>query len=286
MKARQSALLDTAHHVKAFLDENATVVGPNIMSARRNFDDAVTQLSTMAVTQMGGVIAARGATAHQRALRSTLRNAHMKSITQVAKIALPDVPQIQQLAVTTKNLSGSALVAAAQSMADAAEPYASVFTANGLPDDFIAQLRAAADAVTTSATGRQLTKASTTGATSGMVAQETRVRTLLKLINALVVPKLGTDATLLSKWRAARAIDHQTPIVPVPSAASSPTASPSAGSTPSTSGIPASPTSAATPAATTPPSTTPPGTTPAAAAPAETTQPVTTAPASTAPANS
>ena len=212
----------------------------------------------MAVTQMGGVIAARGATARQRALRATLRNAHMKAITQVAKLALPDVPEIQQLAVTTKNLSGAALVAAAHSMADAAEPYAGTFTEHGLPDNFVAQLRAAADAVTESATGKELTKATTSGATSGMRAQETRVRTLLKLINALVVPKLGTDATVLSKWKSARAIDHQTPIVPVPSTvASPPVSTPAAGATPA-SPTPGSTTPAGTPPVSTTPASTPP----------------------------
>ena len=160
--------------------------------------------------------------------------------------------------MTTKNLSGAALVAAAQSMADAAQPYASVFTQNGLPDDFVAQLRGAADAVTESATGRELTKATTSGATSGMRAQETRVRTLLKLINALVVPKLGTDATLLSKWRAARAIDHQSQIVPVPASVGSlTTTSSSAGTTPAST-TPASTTPAATPPVSTTQASTPP----------------------------
>src|SRR6185312_12110645 len=105
MKGRQSVLLDTAQHVQGFLDENATVLGPNITSARRNFDDAVSQLTAMAVTQSGGVIASRGATALQRALRSNLRNGHMKAVAQVAKIALPNVPEIQELAATTKNMS-------------------------------------------------------------------------------------------------------------------------------------------------------------------------------------
>lgn len=222
MKARQSTLLETAHHVQAFLDANAAVIGPTIASARRNFDDAVAQLTAMSVTQMGGVIASRGATARQRALRASLRNGHMKAITQVAKLALPDAPEISQLAVTTQHLSAPALVSAAHAMADAAEKYTTVFTQNGLPDTFTAELRAAADAVTESATGREFTKASTSGAVQGMQAQETRVRTLLKLLNALVVPKLGTDVTLLTAWKVARAIEHQSPIVPVPASVATP----------------------------------------------------------------
>jgi hypothetical protein len=217
MRARQSALIDTAHHVQAFLDANATLIGANIHPARQNLDDAVTQLTTMAATQSGGIMAAKGATARQKALRATLRNNYMKPVATVAKLLLPDVPEIGALEVKTKNMSTTQLVAAAHGMADAAESYAAVFTQHGLPDDFVAQLRNAADAVTASAAGRQATQATTSGAVSGMLAQESRVRSLLKLINALVVPKLGTNATLLAQWKAARAISPGTPINPVPS---------------------------------------------------------------------
>ena len=51
MRVRQGQLLDTARHVQAFLDDNAALIGPTIASSRRNLDDVVSQLTTMAVTQ-------------------------------------------------------------------------------------------------------------------------------------------------------------------------------------------------------------------------------------------
>jgi hypothetical protein len=146
----------------------------------------------------------------------------MAAITQVAKIALPNVPEISELAVSTQHLSGQALVAAAHGMADAAEKYASILTQYGLPDDFVAQLRSAADAVTQLGIGRNQASTDVKAATASMRAQESRVRRLLKLLNALVVPRLGTDPELLTKWQTARAIEHQTPIVPVPASVGSP----------------------------------------------------------------
>jgi hypothetical protein len=273
MKARTSTVLNTAHNVQGFMDQNEAVLGPNITSARRNLDDAVDQLTAMAVSQASGVIASRGATAFQQALRSNLRNGHMKAIAQVAKIALPDVPEIQQLAVPAGNLSGPALVTAAHGMADAAEKYTSVFTQHGMADDFIPQLRSAADAVTQSAIGRNLTKSNTVSATFGIRAQEKRVRTLVKLLNALIVPKLGTNATLLSKWRAARAIDHQSPIVPVPSTVASASGTAAAGNS-NTPAAGSTGTTGSTPAGSTPPA----STTPAGSSPASTT-PVSSPPA-------
>ncbi|HEX4682414.1 MAG TPA: hypothetical protein VH277_06895 [Gemmatimonadaceae bacterium] len=73
MKARQGDVLNTAHHVQGFMDENGAVLGPNLTNARRSFDAAVNQLTAMAVSQSGGIIASRGATARQQALRSNLR---------------------------------------------------------------------------------------------------------------------------------------------------------------------------------------------------------------------
>ena len=264
MKARQSVLLETARNVQAFLDANTAVIGPTITSARQNLDDAVTQLTAMAVTQESSKTSSKGATSLQIKLRVSLRNNFMKPVATVAKLFAADVPEINALAMPKKQLSSAALVAAAQAMADAAEKYTETFVKNGLPQDFVAQLRAAADAVTSAITGRQTHVASTAGATSGLAQQESRVRSLLKLINALVVPKLGTDMVLLSQWKVARAIDHTKAITPTPTSVSgggfTVSSTPSASAASGTTGASAAASSAST-------STTSPG---SAAAPAPT----------------
>jgi hypothetical protein len=258
MRARQSVLLDTARHVQGFLDDHAALLGPNIASSRRNLDDAVSQLTAMSITQTGGTIASRGATARQRSLRTSLRNNNMKPVAAVAKLMLPDVPEFAALTMPVKQLASTQLVAAAHAMADAAQLHEAIFTSAGMSDDFIAQLRAAADAVTTSLDARQKTVATSTSATSGLKAQETRVRNLFKLINALIVPKLGTDVVLLAQWKATKAIIHRTPIVPTPLPPATPPATDgttSTGSTPSTDG--STSTGSTTPASTPAPVSTP-----------------------------
>ena len=49
MKTAQSGRLKTAHHVQEFMHGNATVLGPNVTSARRSLHDAVDQLTATAV---------------------------------------------------------------------------------------------------------------------------------------------------------------------------------------------------------------------------------------------
>jgi hypothetical protein len=67
---------------------------------------------------------------------------------------------------------------------------------------------------------RQQALAATSGAISGMRDQERRLRNLLRLINALVIPKLGSNAALLAQWKVARAITRKSTISTVPSSVS------------------------------------------------------------------
>jgi hypothetical protein len=238
MRIRQSVVLDTARHVQAFLDDNADVVGPAVASSRRNLDDVVAQLTTMAATQNTAKMASKGATARQKSLRVSLRTNHMKPIAEVAKQQLRDVPEFSSLTIPRKPLGSTQLVAAATAMANAAQAHESVFTGVGLPDDFIAQLHTAADAVTASIASRQEEIVETTGATAGLKAQERRARSLFKLINSLVVPKLGSNAVLLAKWKSTKAISSKSTsaIVPSSTVPSTPAAPPATPATPPVTG--------------------------------------------------
>ena len=241
MQSRQGKLIDVGHHVQAFLDENAAVIGPDIAVSRKNLDDALTDLTVMAITQGGGKLKSKGATARQKSLRRVLRTTFMKPIADLAKLTLGDVPEVGALTMPGKQLAATQLVAAAHAMADAAQLHEAVFTAVGLPVHFIDALRAAADAVTTSLAGRQVHVGDSTSATAGIKKQEKRVRALFKLINALVVPRLGNNVVLLTKWKATRAFAPKsiravpagpaTPVAPVATAVLSPSPAPSAAAT-------------------------------------------------------
>ena len=255
MQSRQGQLIDTARHVQAFLDENAAIIGPTIAASRSNLDDAVAQLNAMAVTQSGSKIQSKGATARQKSLRRTLRTIFMKPVADVAKLKLGDVPEMSALVMPPKQLGSTQLVAAAHGMADAAQIHQPVFTEVGLPDDFITALRGAADAVTASLDTRQVQVGLRTGATVGIQQQEKRVRSLFKLINALVVPKLGNDVVLLAKWKATKAIapSFVNQVVAPPAATTPPVSAQAAPSGTPVAAPPADTTPVSTPVATTAP---------------------------------
>ena len=242
MRSDQVLVLDTARQVQSFLDDNAALIVPSIASSRRNLDDAVNQLTTLGVAQSSGTISSRGATARQKSLRTTLRANHMKPIADVAKQMLKDVPEFHSLVMPPKQVGATQLVHAATAMADAAQLHESVFTQVGLPDDFIAQLHTAADAVTASLDLRLQQLGVRTGATAGIKAQESRARALFKIINTLVVPKLGSNAILLAKWKSTKAISQKATSAIVPaSTLPQDTGTPPAITPPATPATPAAP---------------------------------------------
>ena len=265
MQSRQGLLIDTARHVQAFLDENAAVIGPTIAGSRANLDSAVAELNAMGATQTGGRIKTRGATARQKALRRSLRANFMKPLADIAKLKLGNVPEIGAFTMPSAQLGVTQLVAAAHGMADAADLHEPVFAAVGLPAEFTNQLRAAADAVTASLDGRQLHRGITTSATAGITDQEKQVRALFKIINALVVPRLGTNVVLLQKWKATKAITHKHVVPTIPPLAAPPATPASGGTTTPAAGAPA-PAANSTPAASTTPAGTPAPATPPAVA--------------------
>ncbi|MDB4874449.1 MAG: hypothetical protein JWM41_895 [Gemmatimonadetes bacterium] len=234
MRNRQSHVVDTLRQVQVFLDTNAGIVGPTIASSRRSLDDVVTRLTAFAADQETSTRGSRGETARQRVLRAALRTNHMRPIAEVAKQKLRDVPEFRALTMPAANATSTQLVAAAAAMADAALAHEAVFTDVGMPDAFVASLRAAASAVSQSIDGRKQHAGKRSGATAGLAAEEKRGRSMIRLIDAIVVPRLGSNDALLAEWRSAKRVPRKTgPVgtfVAGPAAAASPAVSGASGS--------------------------------------------------------
>lgn len=206
MKYRQGRVLEALHSVQAFLDKHEEQLAAiNASGARKTLDAVAVELRSFAVEQDGGQRKAAGETQNQRALRLALRFA-MRPIAAVAKVKLRETPQVAALKLPSHKLRGQALVAAAHAMADAATPHQEVFVGAGLPAEFIAQLRRAADAVSDSLESRRENQSASAGATRGLAAAEQRGRQALRVLDTLVVPALGNDDGMLRAWKSARRV--------------------------------------------------------------------------------
>ena len=228
MRSRQGAVLETLRRAQTFLGANKALLEPVIKSTGESLDDVLARLAQHAVSQDGGARAGRGETAKQRALRATLRFTHMRPIAEIAKLKLRDVPEFHALTMPPFNATAPRLIAAAGAMADGAKPHTEVFVGSGLPADFVEKLLAASEAVSQSLAGRDSHQGKRSGATAGLIAEEKRGRVVLKVLDSLVTPLLGSDDQRLAEWKAAKQVRRKTgPVAGTVVPASEPVTSPS-----------------------------------------------------------
>jgi hypothetical protein len=238
MRYEQNAVLTSLRRAQQFFDDHSPGLSALNPTARKALDDIVAQLTTLSVSQETGRRVGKGETARSHALRTALRQSHMLPIAQVAKYRLPAAPEFAALTQPGKDVSAHDLVSSALAMADAAAPHAQTFLDSGLSETFLDDLRVAANAVTESIRERDAQQARRTGATAGLAALERQGRVMLRILNALILAQIGTDAQLRREWTAAKTVHHK----PGPSAnaqsaesagptlvpASTPTATPAA----------------------------------------------------------
>lgn len=122
-----------------------------------------------------------------------------------------------------------ALVIAARAFAIAVDEHADIFAAAGLPSDFSARMRVAADALLTIIDDRANAAQRRVAATKGVAEESRRGTALVRLLDALVEPALRADRARHVEWQKAtrmRSIPASTSTTTI--AAAAPTAAPTA----------------------------------------------------------
>jgi hypothetical protein len=106
------------------------------------------------------------------------------------------------------------VVTAASAMAEAAEQKSPVFVEHGLAQDFASKLREAAKTLDASLGARDSTRRRRVTATAALKDQLKRGQRAVRLLNAILSPKLASNPDLLAAW------DNVRRIKPAPSVAS------------------------------------------------------------------
>jgi hypothetical protein len=232
MQTTQGNMLQSLRNVAAFLDEHAAALPGVVQSgARQRLTDAIAELTTHAADQTGSKFGVQGASQKQKALRRALLRDHMTPVARIAAADLPHTPELAPLRLPKGSPTSQKLAAAAFGMAEAAAPFASVFTAAGLPADFTAQLTAAADAMIAAISDGATNRNTGRGATTGLKAKLSTGRKVVRVLDAFVQSALKEDAALRSSWNGAKRVQRvgsgRPAKVTVPTPA--PTAAPTAG---------------------------------------------------------
>lgn len=258
MQTSQGTILQSLRAVQGFLDAHADrLVAVNKTGARLKLDETVVELSTHVAMQTGSLMTSRGSTQKQYALRKELLRDHMSAIARVAKADLPPMPDVPQFRMPMGRPTVEKLAAHAHGMAQAAAPFAAVFTSAGLPATFLTDLTEAADAIVTTIKTRSTVQSSRGGATQALKDRLSAGRRIVHVLDSFVQTEFANDPNLLGAWKQVKRVRK------VPSR---PDATPPV--IPSTAPIASTPTTPATPTAPTAPTAHEPPVTPEAAPPA------------------
>jgi len=213
--------------MQQFLDAHGDAVGAvNSSDARRQLDAALVRLETTVSVQGARVREVRGERQMQHTLEADLRQRHMLPVTKVARGRLASVPNIAALSPSAGKLKGARLVKAAQSMAEAAAPYASTFAAASLPADFVQRLSAAADAVQKSIDARGRKKADRLQATAAVEDAIREGRAAALMLEGVVDHLIPRSSPLYSEWLGIKRIQtaNRRPVPETPAASDQPLA--------------------------------------------------------------
>jgi hypothetical protein len=211
MQTAQGTMLETLRSVEKFLDDNADKLGDVVKTgARQKLTDAIAALDAHASDQTGGLLASQGATQKKRSLRQALLRDHMAKIARIAAADLPNTPELEPLRMPKGKPTVEKLAALATGMAATAEPYANVFIAAGLPTDFIAQLKAATDAMTSAISERTSSRGRRSGATVGLKTKLSDGRKIVHILDAFVKSALNDDPVLLATWNLVKRVPRPT----------------------------------------------------------------------------
>jgi hypothetical protein len=207
MRTADAAVLTALEQARTFIDTHPQQLD-QLESAgyRHKLDDVIASLKQLSVEQDASDRMSDGQLARQGALRATLRLNHMAPIAAIAAARLRDVPEFNAFQLPLYRAKTADLVIAADAMAKMARPYATTFIDAGLADDFVEQLEAAAKALADTLIDRQTSLTVRAGASAGLRTEASRGRHVLRVLSALIEPRLKNDEALLAGWRSARHI--------------------------------------------------------------------------------
>lgn len=215
MRTKQGSTLQSLRAAQTFLDTHAERLGGIVRTgARKDLDDAIIELTSHASAQTGSFLQSKGSTQQAIALRKALLRDHMAPIARIAAANLPSTPAVKPLRMPRGRPTAEQLAAAAEGMGDAAAPFAATFTRAGLPEDFVARLKAAAAAMLDALGDRTQSRGQIKGATTGLKGKLSDGRKIVRVLDSFVQIALQDDPALLAEWNVVKRV-RLTPVRPV-----------------------------------------------------------------------
>jgi hypothetical protein len=215
MNKKQRSALRRFRRVQEFLTTNQ-VAGTTVKLQVLN--DVIRQLWESGEEQDVSDRVTRGETARQRSLRNALWDRHMVPLARIARRAFGVPGMDVKFSLPRRRADNDAILDAARGMAQAAESHAAMFIQQeGLPQDFVQQLRAAIDELSGALGVRVEGQRRRKTASEAVVKLVQRGNASVEVLDAIVKPRLEGSSDLLAAWKSVKR-----PIEPGGSAAAGP----------------------------------------------------------------
>lgn len=238
MHGTQKKYLSMFRRVRELLSaetENATIAAP-----LKELDGIIERMSDHGITQDSLHRRTRAFTVAIGDAARSLRRDLMRPARLASRTVFPTVDNGATALRSVMRMPSSsgdyeALAVAAHAFANAVEEHAAAFTLAGLPKDFSARIRKAADDFVTLIDTRSKEDQRRMAATQGLAVESQRGVAIVRLLDALVEPVLRSDAARLAEWQKATRIRSRVSgggVVPTPEGGAIVAPAPIAGDTP------------------------------------------------------
>lgn len=199
--------LSSFQRVQQFLAQLSPGESPATLGAQAaELDDVIARLSKSSIDQEAGRRFVRVHSESQRNLRRSLYADQMQPIARVAREVFGASGMDRAFRMPATSIADKALLAAAGAMAEAAEKEKDVFVKHGLAPDFIDTLKASAAALDVARSAKVESGRRGVRATAAVTELAKRGRKAVRLLNAILQPRLAKDPELLAAWRSAKRV--------------------------------------------------------------------------------
>ena len=223
--------LGSFQRVEEFLTQHPWSDAPATLGLQETeLHEAVARLLSDSVDQEAGSRFVRAYTESKRQLRSTLYSDHMLPLSRVAREVFSETGMDRAFRMPKATAANQKLLAAAGAIAEAASKEEDVFLKHGLSQDFLEQLTASVTALANVQPAKTESARRRTTATASAKDQVKRGKKAVRLLNAILQPRLAKDPELLAAWQSAKRVPAQgsstaasiAPVVPVAPVAPAP----------------------------------------------------------------
>lgn len=207
MQARQKQVIEAYQRVQDFLAANPLPGGTGYGTPKELLDEVVARLTDHSTDQVAGGRLGRAETQRQKALRTSLRELHLKPISKIAKATLADEPGIDRaLKIPAPQLSTTRLIAEAKAIRESVAQHEPTFVKNGRPADFLQRLDAAIEMLRQSFLGKGRNVGRKVGAKEGMAQEIQRGRDAVEMLDAIVTTSFVGQREVIARWKLAKRV--------------------------------------------------------------------------------